>query len=86
MSPHFDQIVDSFRDLFEGRDDAQGTWDGGSVRTQVGFDLFAGHLTGKTCFGVYPLLDDSTVKWGCSDIDVDDLDIVTGKQIGRAHV
>lgn len=80
MSPHFDQIVDSFQDLFEGRSDAQGTWDGGSVRAPVGFDLFAGHLTGKTCFGVYPLLDDSTVKWGCSDIDVDDLDAARNLQ------
>jgi hypothetical protein len=31
-------------------------------------------LWGQEYIGIYPILDDSTVWWGCSDIDVDDID------------
>jgi len=72
--------VDLFSELFDGRTDAYGTWDGGSVKASVTSDMFASHLNGDFYFGVYPLLDDSTVKWGCSDIDVDDLDAARNLQ------
>ncbi len=72
--------VDLFSELFDGRTDAYGTWDGGSVKASVTSDMFASHVNGDFYFGVYPLLDDSTVKWGCSDIDVDDLDAARNLQ------
>lgn len=49
--------VDLFSELFDGRTDAYGTWDGGSVKASVTSDMFASHLNGDFYFGVYPLLD-----------------------------
>lgn len=63
--------------LFRGRGDAYGSWDGGCVRKPLGVETFQNHLEGKELIGVYPLLPHNGswwVTWGCSDIDVDDLD------------
>lgn len=66
--------VSQFYSLFQGRGDAYGTWEGGSEKCDVGVKEFVNHLTGNLLIGVYPLSDESMVRWGCSDIDVDDLD------------
>lgn len=72
--------VEIFMDLFRGRSDAYGTWSGGSVRSEVNYSSFARHLNGEELIGVYPLTSESTVRWGCSDIDVDDLDAARNLQ------
>jgi hypothetical protein len=72
--------VEIFMDLFKGRSDAYGTWTGGSVRSEVNYSSFARHLNGQELIGVYPLTSESTVRWGCSDIDVDDLDAARNLQ------
>jgi hypothetical protein len=66
--------VETFMSVFDGRRDAYGGWDGMSIPNPVNYALYAGHLYGSELIGIYPLREDSTVKWGCSDIDVDDLD------------
>lgn len=72
--------VEIFMDLFKGRSDAYGTWSGGSVRSEVNYSSFARHLNGEELIGIYPLTSESTVRWGCSDIDVDDLDAARNLQ------
>lgn len=67
--------VEVFMDLFGGRTDAYGTWEGGSVKADVAYSTFAKHLYGQELVGIYPLTDNSTVKWGCTDIDVDEIDL-----------
>ena len=62
--------------LFGGRTDAYGSWEGSSVKKEVTYSTFARHLYGEELIGIYPLTDGSTVRWGCSDIDVDDIDAV----------
>lgn len=70
-------ILDTFVTLFRGRGDAYGSWSGGCVRKSLNADKFLDHLQGDELIGVYPLLpyrSDWWCVWGCSDIDVDDLD------------
>jgi hypothetical protein len=66
--------IETFMLLFGGRTDAYGTWEGGSNKSQVTYETFAKHLYGEELIGIYPLTDGSSVRWGCSDIDVDDID------------
>lgn len=67
--------VEVFMSLFGGRTDAYGTWEGGSVKADVAYSAFARHLYGQELVGIYPLTDNSTVMWGCTDIDVDEIDL-----------
>lgn len=73
-----------FYELFQGRDNAYGTWSGGSVKENVDIKNFVGHLTGNEAIGIYPLTSDGMVRWGCSDIDVDDLDSARNLQTAFA--
>lgn len=69
--------LETFIKLFRGRGDAYGAWEGGCVRRPVTEETFRDHLDGTNPIGVYPLLNWKGtwwVAWGCSDIDVDDLD------------
>jgi len=72
--------VEVFMSVFDGRRDAYGGWEGMSMRNPVTYASYAGHLYGKELIGIYPLLDDSTVRWGCIDIDTDDLDTARNLQ------
>jgi hypothetical protein len=72
--------IETFMSLFGGRTDAHGTWEGGSKKSPVSYETFAKHLCGEELIGIYPLTDGSTVRWGCSDIDVDDLDAARNLQ------
>jgi hypothetical protein len=68
------ELVKNFAALFAGRTDAYGSWEGGCVKQPVTQGSFTKHLWGQEYIGIYPMMDDSTVWWGCSDIDVNDID------------
>jgi len=72
---------DQFAALFRGRVDAYGTDQGGCDKVADAPLGLASeyrrrvtlHLWGQTPMGTYPLMDDGTVWWGCTDLDyVDD--------------
>lgn len=70
-------VAHEFMLLFRGRGDAYGSWDGGCVRNPLTEDSFYRHLNGDELIGVYPhvyISDGWKCVWGCSDIDVEDLD------------
>ena len=70
--------VDDFTRLFAGRGDCRGTEEGGCLREPLTKDTFAMHLTDGPFIGVYPAIpragSHSVCVWGCSDIDVEDLE------------
>ena len=69
--------VEQFIQLFRGRGDAYGSWDGGCVREPLTPTLFVSHLSGDTQIGVYtsvPTQAGPQCVWGCTDIDYDDYD------------
>jgi hypothetical protein len=68
------ELVKNFATLFTGRTDAYGSWEGGCVKQPVTQGLYSKHLWGQEYVGIYPMMDDSMVWWGCSDIDVNDID------------
>lgn len=81
ITPH---IVDQFVTLFRGRADVYGSWTGGCVRKPLTPDTFMSHLQGDELIGVYPLLPYKAswyCVWGCSDIDVDDIDSARNLQL-----
>jgi hypothetical protein len=75
MNIPMNDAIEEFMELFQGRTDAYGTWEGGSIKEPTNYKSFARHLYGEKLIGVYPLLDNSTVRWGCSDIDVNEIDL-----------
>lgn len=80
-------LLDSFTTLFRGRGDVYGSWSGGCVRKPLNSDRFLGHLQGDELIGVYPLLPYKSswyCVWGCTDIDVDDLDAARNIQTAFA--
>lgn len=69
--------LEQFIDLFRGRGDCYGSWEGGCVRSKLTPDTFKRHLDGDEKIGVYPIVPASDADlciWGCIDIDTDDLD------------
>jgi hypothetical protein len=71
------ETLRKYIDLFAGRSDCYGSWDGGCIRRPVSPDLFREHLNGGTQIGIYPAVvrnGVTMVNWGCTDIDVDDYD------------
>jgi hypothetical protein len=72
--------LSKFIDLFSGRTDAHGSWEGGCIKRPVTQDLFMAHLLGDVGFGVYPVDVNNMTRWGCSDIDVPDLDATRNLQ------
>ncbi len=80
-------ILESFTKLFRGRGDVYGSWGGGCVKQPLTQDKFLEHLQGDELIGVYPLLPFKAswyCVWGCSDIDVDDLDAARNLQMSFA--
>lgn len=73
--------IEEFMELFQGRTDVFGTWEGGAKKELVNYATFGRHLYGEELIGIYPLLDNSTVRWGCSDIDIDDIDLGRNLQL-----
>jgi len=77
------ELVDNFVTLFRGRGDAHGTWEGGCKRVGVSTETFLKHLNGEELIGVYPVVPmhgEARCVWGCTDIDVDDLDAARNLQ------
>lgn len=68
MSEHHDVFVDHFLELFRGRGDCYGSWEGGCVKQPLTRRQFEQHLTCGPHIGVYPLISDQC-SWGCIDID-----------------
>jgi len=80
MNTPMTDAIEEFMELFQGRTDAYGTWEGGSVKEPTNYKSFARHLYDEEFIGIYPLKDDHTVRWGCSDIDVDNIDLARNLQ------
>lgn len=79
-----EDISGDFMTLFRGRGDAHGTWAGGCARKPLTQESFWRHLHGVELIGVYPVVpmpDGERCVWGCSDIDVDDLDAALNLQL-----
>lgn len=77
-------ILDTFTTLFRGRGDVYGSWSGGCVKKPLTEAQFLNHLQGDEMIGVYPLLQYKSnwyTVWGCTDIDVDDLDAARNLQL-----
>ena len=74
-------LTKDFAALFAGRTDAYGSWEGGCVKDTVTLTRYMRHLWGQEYIGIYPMLDDNTVWWGCSDIDVNDIDQARNVQL-----
>lgn len=55
--------------LYQGRTDCYGLVHGQCVHEPLTLSLWYQHVHGNGSVGVYPLLDDGTVHWGCVDID-----------------
>lgn len=73
----YDHYVDAFVELFRGRADAYGSWEGGCVRKKLTRETFGSHISGEELIGVYPhvlIHGEWNCVWGCTDIDVEDLD------------
>lgn len=84
LTPH---KIDAFISLFRGRGDVYGSWQGGCVKRSLTPDTFLGHLQGDELVGVYPLIpykSNWVCVWGCSDIDVDDIDAARNLQTAFA--
>jgi hypothetical protein len=68
-----EQTLNYFSQLFSGRTDRYGSWKGPSIVSPVTKNVFHRHyVTGEEHVGIYPLMADNTVWWGCSDIDKTD--------------
>jgi hypothetical protein len=70
-----DITVMEFIDLFRGRADVYGSWEGGCVRQPLTRTVFDKHLGAGPHIGVYcnvPYQREAHTVWGCSDIDYDD--------------
>jgi hypothetical protein len=79
-----EDISGDFMTLFRGRGDAYGSWSGGCIRKQLTPESFWRHLHGVELIGVYPAVpfpNDERCVWGCTDIDVDDLDAALNLQL-----
>lgn len=84
--------LQKFITLFRGRADVYGHEEGRCVKEPLTAEVFSNHLSGVEPIGVYPLVpmgDEFGVVWGCSDIDIEDLNMATSLydalQAGGAH-
>ncbi|MGA0710169.1 MAG: TOTE conflict system archaeo-eukaryotic primase domain-containing protein [Ilumatobacteraceae bacterium] len=68
-----EDVVERFTQVFRGRGDAYGSWNGGCIKQPLTRRQFEQHLGNGPHIGVYPLITDK-VSWGCIDIDGKDFD------------
>lgn len=68
------KLISDFSILFAGRTDAYGSWEGGCIKENINETKYMKHLWGQEYIGIYPMMDNDKVSWGCSDIDVNDVD------------
>lgn len=72
--------------LFQGRTDAFGAVHGESVKYELREAQWKDHVYYGGSVGVYPLLDNGTVHWGCVDIDDGyDISLVVARNLHRAY-
>ena len=72
-----EEVLKEYINLFRGRGDCYGSESGGCVREPLTVDVFRNHLGDGPSIGVYPAVptdSDSICVWGCSDIDIEDID------------
>ena len=67
--PEVEETVKAFRSLFIGRTDAWGAVGGKSTKEEVTEDYYKRHLEKKVSLGIYPILDDNTVRFFVVDLD-----------------
>src|SRR3954471_3657554 len=67
-------LANQFRSLFNGRTDAYGLRHGEVVRAPLTVRQYALHLEGDKPLGVFPLMDDGTVRFCAIDLDRQDPD------------
>lgn len=79
-----DELI-PFRALFEGNDQAWGADHGESIKREVTAQHWIDHLEGVTPLGIYPIRE-GKVKWGCSDIDVDNIQLAKNLQLALSEV
>lgn len=58
-----------FIELFRGRENAYGGDSGMCIKQPVEVQTWYHHLDGRVPIGIYPLMDNGMVLWGCVDID-----------------
>lgn len=85
------ETIEAFAALFAGRTDAYGHNEGRMVPNAFGDTVEQGtrphhmwitrHLVGLEPIGVYPLMDDGNVWWGCTDLDNGEDDLVHAKNL-----
>ena len=58
-----------FAQIFRGRTDHYGAWNGGAVEERVTLEHYRDHLENLELIGIYPHLGAGGATWGCIDID-----------------
>jgi hypothetical protein len=58
-----------FAQIFRGRTDYYGAWNGGAIEERVTLDHYHYHLFDESLIGIYPHLGSAGATWGCIDID-----------------
>lgn len=84
-------VNEMFANLFRGRTDAYGHNEGRMVPNAFGDTVeqttqphqwwIDRHLDGTEPIGVYPLMDDGNVWWGCTDLDNGESDLVHARNL-----
>lgn len=71
------QTLENFKRLFRGRGDVWGHDEGRCVKDKLTDEHWLDHLAGREGIGIYPAVparSEVICAWGCTDIDVDDID------------
>lgn len=78
IEAHHRTMLNDFITLFKGRADCYGSEQGGCIKEPLTRETFRKHLTDGPYIGVYPAVPrtpgPAVCVWGCSDIDIEDLD------------
>lgn len=83
-----DDHIEAFCELFQGRTDAYGTWEGGKTPNLTDEPTWplVEHLTTGPYIGVYCTTDDNHTRWGCIDIDGKDFQHNWDEMWGTANL
>lgn len=76
MTDSVNDLAIRLQRLYRGRNDVQGTEDGGCLWKRVTIGHWRGHLQGKFCVGIYPLRLDGMCAFVVVDVDRHDIDQV----------
>lgn len=74
-------VLERFAVLFDGRKDAWGTGDGPVERGHLSWEHYSKHLDGQgSGLGIFPMLDDNTVRFAAIDLDEPDFELARTMQ------